>query len=356
MTARPSPQFTLKSGQPSRSITPRKGTPSTVTVILYKDYVAPSMSSKQSQPSAPLRRSRSVELISSDIAGSRHLAADTMWVVDHEVHVLDGAELIIENGATILILNGVVESSTLRRAALIFDPGSRLMAARFSVRAGSPKYRISRTSDNGGLWFLGTYASGSNDGISVIKKAGQFPSLFQATSITASYLGRKDPEPGSPEEALSEDNYEDDIDGVKLIGVGPDEWQVSQLRSLHSGDDGFDLTNSHIRINRLEIRKPTEDGLNVSSSRIEIRRSLILDLEKTSYTDRDLFDLETDDGASFVELPRGCWVRLNGVFGDELILSSKDMAAPDVSDDNETAYYFSGKLKADALVFSISED
>jgi hypothetical protein len=314
------------------------------------------MSSKQSQPSAPLRRSRSVELISSDIAGSRHLAADTMWVVDHEVHVLDGAELIIENGATILILNGVVESSTLRRAALIFDPGSRLMAARFSVRAGSPKYRISRTSDNGGLWFLGTYASGSNDGISVIKKAGQFPSLFQATSITASYLGRKDPEPGSPEEALSEDNYEDDIDGVKLIGVGPDEWQVSQLRSLHSGDDGFDLTNSHIRINRLEIRKPTEDGLNVSSSRIEIRRSLILDLEKTSYTDRDLFDLETDDGASFVELPRGCWVRLNGVFGDELILSSKDMAAPDVSDDNETAYYFSGKLKADALVFSISED
>jgi hypothetical protein len=279
-----------------------------------------------------------------------------VWVVDREVHVLDGAELIIENGATILILNGVVESSTLRRAALIFDPGSRLMAARFSVRAGSPKYRISRTSDNGGLWFLGTYASGSNDGISVIKKAGQFPSLFQATSITASYLGRKDPEPGSPEEALSEDNYEDDIDGVKLIGVGPDEWQVSQLRSLHSGDDGFDLTNSHIRINRLEIRKPTEDGLNVSSSRIEIRRSLILDLEKTSYTDRDLFDLETDDGASFVELPRGCWVRLNGVFGDELILSSKDMAAPDVSDDNETAYYFSGKLKADALVFSISED
>jgi hypothetical protein len=155
---------------------------------------------------------------------------------------------------------------------------------------------------------------------------------------------------------LSEDNYEDDIDGVKLIGVGPDEWQVSQLRSLDSGDDGLDLTNSHIRINRLEIRKPTEDGINVSSSRIEIRRSLILDLEKTSNTDRDLFDLETDDGASFVALPRGCWVRLNGVFGDQLKLSSQDMFPPDVSDDNETAYYFSGKLKADALVFSISED
>ena len=49
-------------------------------------------------------------------------------------------------------------------------------------------------------------------------------------------------------------------------------------------------------------------------------------------------------------------MRLNGVFGDELVLSSKDMPAADVSDDNESAYYFSGKLKADALVFSISED
>jgi hypothetical protein len=61
---------------------------------------------------------------------------------------------------------------------------------------------------------------------------------------------------------------------IKLIGVGPHEWQVSQLRSLHSADDGVDLTNSHIRLNRLEVRQPTEDGLNLSSSRIEIRRSL----------------------------------------------------------------------------------
>ena len=314
------------------------------------------MSSKQSQSPVSVRRSLPIKLISSDLAGSHHLTADSVWVVDREVHVLDGAELNVDDGTTILILNGVIEASKLRRAALIFDPGSRLTAARFSVRAGSPKYRISRTADNGGLWFLGTFASGSNDGICVSKKAGQFPSSFRATSITASYLGRKDPKPGSPEEALSEDNYEDDIDGVKLIGVGPDEWQVSQLRSLYSGDDGFDLTNSHIRINRLEIRKPTEDGLNITSSRIEIRRSLILDLEKTAYTDRDLFDFETDDGGSFIELPRGCWVRLNGVFGDQLILSSKDMPAPDVSDDNETAYYFSGKLASDTLVYSLSQD
>lgn len=107
----------------------------------------PSMSSKQPQSSASLRHSRSVELLSSDIAGSRHLAADTVWVVDREVHVLDGAELSIDDKATILILNGVVESSALRRAALIFDPGSKLTATRFSVRAGgrSTAAHVTRT-------------------------------------------------------------------------------------------------------------------------------------------------------------------------------------------------------------------
>ena len=54
-----------------------------------------------------------------------------MWVVDREVHVLDGAELSIADGTRILILNGVVPSSRIGRAALIFDSGSTLSAARF---------------------------------------------------------------------------------------------------------------------------------------------------------------------------------------------------------------------------------
>jgi hypothetical protein len=79
-------------------------------------------------------------------------------------------------------------------------------------------------------------------------------------------------------------------------------------------------------------------------------------VQKTSATDRDLFDFETDDGGSFVELPRGCWVRLNGVFGDQLVLSSQDMPPPLVSDNLECPYSFSGQLKSDAVVFSVSHD
>ena len=303
---------------------------------------------------SPRRGSRRIKLISADIALSCNLSADTVWVVDHEVHILDGVNLTIDDGAKILILNGVVPSSRLQRAALIFDPGSMLSAVRFAVYAGSSQHRISRTSDNGGLWFLGTYAAGASDGIRVSKKPAQRPSLFRAVSITASHLGRKDMY-ASPS-AGREVDVGDDIDALKLIGVGPDEWQVSQLRSLYSADDGVDLTNSYIRLNRLEVRQPAEDGLNLSSSRIEIRRSLCLDVRKTSATDRDLFDFETDDGGSFVELPRGCWVRLNGVFGDQLILSSQDMHPPVVADDNEEPYSFSGRLKSDAIVYSISRD
>lgn len=300
---------------------------------------------------APRRR---VETISADVARSRRLGAGTIWVVDREVHVRAGATLTIADGAMILIANGGVPKSRLGRAALIFDPGSGLSAKRFSVRAGSPAHRASRTADNGGLWFLGTHASGASDGIRVRRTRGQAPSSFRAASITVSHLGRRDAS-RSARTGL-EIGVGDDVDGLKLIGVGPDEWKVSKVRSLHSADDGFDLTNSHIRLDRLEVRYPTEDGLNLSSSRLEVRRSLVVEMPKTRSADRDLFDFETDDGGSFVELPRGCWVRIRGVFGDQLALSSPQMPRPDTAADNERPYAFSGRLKADALVYSISED
>ena len=122
------------------------------------------------------------------------------------------------------------------------------------------------------------------------------------------------------------------------------------------GEDGIDVTNSHIKLDRLEIRHPVEDGMNISSSRVEIHKSLRLDVTKTSETDRDLFDLETDDGASFVELYSRCWVRLKGVFGDQVVLSSTEMPCPDVSDDNEVPYAFEGQLKEASLIFSIDND
>ncbi|MFM8703860.1 MAG: hypothetical protein ACKOHG_08325, partial [Planctomycetia bacterium] len=192
------------------------------------------------------------------------------------------------------------------------------------------------------------------DGITVRRSRGATPSSFRARSITTSHLGRRDTY-RSPKTGKELD-IGDDIDGFSLVGVGPDEWRVAEVRSLYSADDGFDLTNSHVRLDRLEVRYPAEDGLNVRSSRIEIRRSLVLDVPKSRDADRDLFDLETDAGGSFVELPKGCWVRVRGVFGDEVTLSSPDMPRPNTAADNERRYAYSGRLKADAVIYSLTAD
>ena len=294
------------------------------------------------------------EVITGPITRDRTLGKATTWVIAGEVHIRRGVTLKIADGAALLIANGVVPKSRLRRATLIFDPGSGLIAGRFAVRACNGEHRPVRVADNGGLWFLGTFAAGSKDGITVRKSRGGEPSSFRARSITTSHLGRRDTY-RSPKTGRDLD-IGDDIDGFSVVGVGPDEWRVREVRSLHSADDGFDLTNSHIRLDRLEVRNPAEDGLNVSSSRIEIRRSLVLDVPKSRDADRDLFDLETDDGGSFVELPQGCWVRLRGVFGDQLALSSPDMPRPNTAADNERRYAYSGRLTADAVVHSLTAD
>ena len=316
------------------------------------------MPPKKPKPAAsrrtPAASRRAVEVITGPIARDRTLGKATTWVIAGEVHVRRGVTLKIADGATLLIANGVVPKSRLRRAALIFDPGSGLIAGRFTVRACTAEHRPVKAADNGGLWFLGTFAAGSKDGITVKKSRGGEPSSFRARSITTSHLGRRDTY-RSPTTGRDLD-IGDDIDGFSVVGVGPDEWRVREVRSLHSADDGFDLTNSHIRLERLEVRNPAEDGLNVSSSRIEIRRSLVLDVPKSRDADRDLFDLETDDGGSFVELPQGCWVRLRGVFGDQLALSSPDMPRPNTAAVNERRYAYSGRLTADAVIHSLTAD
>ena len=294
------------------------------------------------------------EVLTGTIRRDRRLGTSRTWVIVGEVRVSPGITLTIADGTTILLANGVAPQSCLRRSALIFDPGSSLIAGRVTLRACAANHRPVRTADNGGLWFLGTFSAGSKDGIAVRRRRGSRPSAFQARSITVSYLGRHDSR-GNPKTREGLDTG-DDIDGISLVGVGPDEWHVSEVRSLYSGDDGFDVTNSDVHLNRLEVRHPAEDGLNVSSSRVEIRRSLVLDVPKSRNADRNLFDLETDDGGSSVELPRGCWVRLRGVFGDQLRLTSSDMPRPRLTDDNERPYRFAGRLQNEARIHSLTAD
>ena len=71
---------------------------------------------------------KKIEILDTDISGRRRLSARRIYVVTTEVHVKANATLTVENGTTILIKNGPVAESKLRRAALIFDQGSALRA------------------------------------------------------------------------------------------------------------------------------------------------------------------------------------------------------------------------------------
>ena len=295
-----------------------------------------------------------IEVITGNIKKNKNLRAGVTYVLKGEVHVVKGVTLTIADRVTILLVNGVFPKSLVRRSVLVFDQGSRLAAKRFYIKAADTEYKPVKFPDNGGVWFLGNFNDASKDKVSVKINRKNPLSAFKADMLAAYYLGRKDTY--TSKKTGKELDIGDDIDGFSVLGVGPTEWHISEVRSHYSGDDGFDVTNSHIKLDRLEVKHPTEDGMNISSSRVEIHKSLFLDVRKTDETDRDLFDLETDDGSSFVELYKRCWVRLDGVFGDQVVLSARDMPKPNTKDDNERRYSFSGQLKTSALVYSIDED
>lgn len=283
------------------------------------------------------------------ITGVRRLRAGTTYVVASEVRVQKGGRLVVEDGVNILILNGVLPSSSIAHAALIFDQGSALQAKRLYVRACDDRFRVVKAADNGGLWFFGGYRSAEKDGLSVTAGRPSAASSFKADLIAVYYLGHGDPV------RQSRDPLQDDRDGLSIMGVGPQEWDVAELRSFHSGDDGIDLTNSHIAVQRLCVVAPAEDGINLSSSMLQVARSLKVDVTMTDVSDRDIFDLETDDGPSYVEIARHCHVDIVGVFGDDLSLRSPDM--PEADHTRDISYRFKGFLRlSPALVLSLNED
>ncbi|MFD1490664.1 hypothetical protein [Ancylobacter vacuolatus] len=290
-----------------------------------------------------------VELLQGPVTGTLRLKAGVTYVVTTDVRVRKGARLVVEDGVSILILNGLVPTSPIGHAALIFEQGSSLDAARLYIRACNHLFRPVRKADNGGVWFFGAYRSAEKDGLDVTAAGPSAASYFSAALIAVYHLGHGDPAVPSNDPML------DDRDGFSLMGVGPQEWRVGELRSFHSGDDGLDLTNSQIRLQRLQVVAPAEDGINLSSSKLEVARSLVVDVSMTHVPDRDIFDFEVDDGPSYVEIARHCHVDISGVFGDQLHLVSPDMPAANHAED--VPYRFKGALRqSPALVYSLNED
>jgi hypothetical protein len=258
-------------------------------------------------------------ILNTNITSSRIFLKKNIYIIIGEVRILADVQLTIENGTTILLVNGPMRSS------LIFNSGSKLVAKHVYFRACDVKYNLVKTANNGGLWFLGSSSNAEKDNITV--KYDVTPSSFTAVRIFAAYLGRCD-------------STTDDIDGISVLGVGSNEWNISSVVSYYSGDDGFDVENSAITLKYLRVVEPKEDGLNITSSRVNIINSLEIDMGKSKKKDRNIFDLEPDEGQTYVRLEEGCDVNISGVFGDQLKLVSSDLPQPD----GDKCYAFNGEL------------
>jgi hypothetical protein len=303
---------------------------------------------------APVRADAAPRVVTlwDDIFEDATLRQGYTYVIDGEVHVLAGVRLTIEDGVNILIKNGKIRRRTIDRSALIFDQGSQLEAMRFQVKAAGADGRPEKRADNGGIWFLGSFHDASKDDVTVIVDRFSKPSRFSATEIHVIDLGNGDPAPS----ARNLNPRGDDIDGFSVLGVGPREWKIKSVRSDYSADDGFDVTNSEIELDSLVVNSPFEDGLNISSSKVRIRKHLSVEMtpDKTVF-DRDVFDLEVDDGPSYVTMAKGCRVIIHGVLGDEIRIKSSDL--PHEDRDGTEHFHFDGySRRGPTSIYSRDQD
>jgi hypothetical protein len=263
---------------------------------------------------------------------------ENTYVICGEIRVLGGVTLIIEDNTNIFITNGqftTPKGNKTSKSCLIFETGSTLYAEKIYLHACNSFSYPTYKANNGGIIFLGSSSIAEKDLVPVTFSTKR--SNFNATLIYTSYLGAKNK--FNKEKDINIDDY----DAISVIGVNNNEWNIKDIYSEYSGDDGFDIENSDITLQNITIKIPNEDGINITSSRVNVIESLNINMTINQTFDRDIFDLETDDGPSFIRIAQNCLVNIDGIFGDQLTLVSDDLPQPIVTPEGkELPYNFNG--------------
>jgi len=291
--------------------------------------------------------------LTGDITGNATFRAGTVYVINGEVHVRKFVTLTIEDGVEVRIRNGRENFATITSRALIFDSGSSLVAKNVTFRAANAANEPVNVADNGGVFFCGGTRKAAKDDVASMAIAATPAWSFQATCLVADYLGRRDPKEGD-----GDGGTRDDIDAVSLVGVVADEWKIPAVEINNSGDDGFDLTDSDIEMERVKVIVPTEDGINLSSSYLTITQRLEVDMtDAKAPEDREIFDFEVDVGPSMITVSRDAWVDILGYWDSSpddrrIYLRSLDMPLP-YPPYERTLYAWKGDLvKGRAEIYS----
>jgi hypothetical protein len=325
--------------------------PVPILPTLSASRTAPQLPAVQSTPPYVLPPAvNGIVELSGDITSNTTFSAGTVYVITGEVHVRSGVTLSIEDGVEVRIRNGNKNFATLTSRALIFDSGSSLVAENVIFQAANDANEPVQEADNGGVFFCGGTRNATKDDVSSQRVGPEPRWSFQATSIVANFLGRKDPLGGD-----GNGNARDDIDAVSVIGVVSAEWNVKAVEINHSGDDGFDLTDSNIEMESVKVIDPVEDGVNLTSSDLGITKLLEVDMTDSTAPDREIFDFEgpgpctlTVSRQARVDI-RGYWD--NSIFDTPIYLASDDMKPPDQT--ARKLYEWKGPLeKSAAIIYS----
>lgn len=291
--------------------------------------------------------------VSRNITGNTTFSAGTVYVITGEVHVTSGVTLTIEDGVEVRIRNGHGRFSRLTSRALIFDSGSSLQAKNVVFQAADDSNQAVSKADNGGVFFCGGTRAATKDNVSSEVVGPKVNWGFTAESIVANYLGRRDPPGGD-----GDGHRRDDIDAVSLIGVITDEWKIDAVDSRHSGDDGFDLTDSKITMQSVRVIEAGEDGVNLSSSYLTITRSLVVDMtDSKTPRDREIFDFEVGPGPARITVSQDASVDIRGFWDNSphdhtIWLRSRDMKP--LESPTRFLYAWKGKLlQGPALIYSV---
>jgi hypothetical protein len=187
------------------------------------------------------------------------------------------------------------------------------------------------------VWFCGTLEAQKE---TIKTNYGAQPSCFYAKKIYAYYLGSNDPLNDPLKQKNSNLEPSTDNDGITILGCNNDEFKIQFLHVEQSGDNGIDIVQSYVTINNIVVLNPGEDALNIVSSSLTVVNTLVLDVSLTKVYDRDIFDIEVDNGSSFIKINKYCYVEIKGIFGDQTTLVSNDLPQP-----TEGLYIYKGVTK-----------
>ena len=204
------------------------------------------------------------------------------------------SKLTIEDNVDIYLRNGAANGIT-------FAASSELHAGCVNVYASDDRNVVINVANNGGIVFNGTAGPTTGPLPALAVAFATTPSNFVAKKLKLNYIG------GWVVSATP-------TDALTINNCNADEWGIQSVSSAYSGDEGVVVNESTININYLSITNPTNDGLELNDSIVNVYKGL-----KVQVDNGRLIQMATNQALDtsplcYIKLPAHTKVYLDGIW------------------------------------------